>query len=212
MPTFIDESGDTGHASTSKPYFRLAAVWVPSVKTANEIRDAIRRLRKELGRKSSYEFKFAKTGRFNEGRRRFFLTALEFPFRFAACHIRKVEHWEKASSAAQYWAAATALAASLRATYQESEEAKAPLRDPIWVDRNDDQRFLNAIARAFGGLKPRCPESRPLTAPPRFFLSHKDDMIQLVDMICGAVGTRLDGESTWWNMVRDRCIEVSELP
>jgi hypothetical protein len=64
MPTFIDESGDTGHSPTSLPYFRLAAVWIPSLAEANAFREAVRQLRQnrpDLHLEEDFEFKFAKT-------------------------------------------------------------------------------------------------------------------------------------------------------
>ena len=56
MPTFIDESGDTGIvAHGGKPYFRLAAVWLPD---PDAFREAVRLLRRacdsiQLGIKSA---------------------------------------------------------------------------------------------------------------------------------------------------------------
>ena len=50
MPTFIDESGDTGpNPDPGNHCFRLAAVWVPSHDVAEAFRESVRRVRRALG-------------------------------------------------------------------------------------------------------------------------------------------------------------------
>lgn len=53
MPTYIDESGDTGRvANGSSPYFAIAAVWMPDEGEADRFRAEVRALRTKLGLKS----------------------------------------------------------------------------------------------------------------------------------------------------------------
>jgi Protein of unknown function (DUF3800) len=92
MPTFIDESGDTGSTRNGgKPYFRLAAVWVPTHGTAEVFRRKIRELRRTLGLRQDYEFKFAKTHYHPEQRKAFLEVALSDEFRFAVSLIDKTD-------------------------------------------------------------------------------------------------------------------------
>ena len=67
LPTFIDESGDTGRvAGASSDCFRLAAVWVPTKAEANACRDTIRELRTVLELPPSFrEFHYADLGKDN---------------------------------------------------------------------------------------------------------------------------------------------------
>ena len=102
MPTFIDESGDTGRvAGGGKRYFRLAAVWVPNGTVAEMFREAIRGLRRELGLERDYEFKFAKTHRFPERRRAFLDVAIAYDFSFVVSTLDKTHpDWVRADGPA----------------------------------------------------------------------------------------------------------------
>jgi hypothetical protein len=124
MPTFIDESGDTGPANQGgKAYFRLAAVWMPSLDHAEAFREAIRQLRRHLGLRADYEFKFYSTHSHPEQRRAFFDVALAGEFRFAVCSINKTaDYWSSADGPEQHWACATTLAVSFRPLYHQAEE------------------------------------------------------------------------------------------
>jgi Protein of unknown function (DUF3800) len=213
MPTFIDESSDTGHGHGSKPYFRLGAIWLPTLAEAEAFRKAIRKLRQRLGLPLDYEFKFAETHRHPEWRQAFFNTALDFPFRFTVCAIDKTTgRWRKANSREQHWAAATSIASCLYAVYLEAEKVAHPLRDLVVVDRNDDKKFLDAIRTALRGLQSRFHPGIPLTQNPRFRASHPDEVIQLVDMVCGATGAHLAGDVTWYKMIERCCIGLMRIP
>jgi hypothetical protein len=37
-------------------------------------------------------------------------------------------------------------------------------------------------------------------------------MIQLADMVCGGVGAHLDGDSTWYNMIKSRDLGIICIP
>lgn len=57
MPTFIDESGETGCVS---PYFRLAAVWLPTLDAVEAYREAMQEFQLGIGLEG-YEFKSSKS-------------------------------------------------------------------------------------------------------------------------------------------------------
>jgi hypothetical protein len=213
MPTLIDESGDTGHSRNSLPYFRLAAVWLPDLDAAAAFRDSIRRLREELHLGRSFEFKFAATSSHPERRDAFFRRALDYPFQFAWCGLDKTTwYWSKAPAAEQHWATATSLAVCLRSTYLAAEQPSRPLRDQVLVDNNADKAFLHAINRAFRNLRSRLHPDAPMVANARFRGSAPDEAMQLVDMVCGATGAHLNGDSTWYNLIRSRCLGLMQLP
>ncbi|HTU91768.1 MAG TPA: DUF3800 domain-containing protein [Gemmataceae bacterium] len=216
MPTFIDESGDTGFTKNGgKPYFRLAAVWVPSLDQAEAFRQAIRQLRRDLGLRVDYEFKFYNTHKHPEQRRNFLTAALLQPFRFTVCSLDKTAaYWNTAIGAEQQWACATTLAVHLRAVYHRSEQEKGvPLREPVIVDSNSDGNYLNIVKQAFRGLQSKGRPGSSLVGKVRFRKSEPDEMLHLADMVCGAVGSHLDGEdSAWYQMIIERDLGVVCLP
>jgi hypothetical protein len=220
MPTFIDESGDTGRGSGSLPFFRLAAVWVPCLAVADGFREAVGRMRSRFGLKAAHEFKFGWTHGKPEHREAFFGAALDTDFRFAACAIDKTAgDWRSADARAIHWACAVALASSLRATYQAAEAILPPrngrprfLHELVIVDDNQDGAFLAALDRALGGLRSAQSPDVPLVGKVKFGGSGPDVMIQLADMVCGAVGAHITGDGMWYRMIESRCVGLTYLP
>jgi len=216
MPTFIDESGDIGSVrSGGKSYFRLAAVWIPTLDDAEYFRDSIRQLRRDLGLRSSYEFKFVSSHHQPERREAFFQTALAHPFQFAVCAIDKsTGYWKRASGSEQQWATTVSLAVLMRNTYLQSEVLLGPpLREPIIVDDNEDREFLRVVTRSFRGLSSVARPGSSLVGQVAFRSSAAEDVLQLVDMVCGATGAFLDGDDpSWYRMIADREIETLRLP
>jgi len=207
MPTFIDESGDTGQSEDSKPYFRLAAVWLPE---PDRFREAIRLLKRDLGRRSNFEFKFAKTHSLPDDRRRFFQLAMDLQMRFSVCSITKRGYWRNASSKELHWATATSVSVDMGEFYKQFDTPDCQFCDPILVDQNDDRSFLKAIKMAFKAFKSRHHDSL-LTEPPRFRKSHTDEALQLTDMVCGAAGANLDGDCEWWKIIESGCLGMMSL-
>jgi hypothetical protein len=204
MPTFIDESGDVGPMNKGgKAYFRLAALWIPTHDIANSFRDNIRGLRRELGLREGYEFKFSETHHCPSRRERFFAVALDHDFHFAISSIdKREEYWERAGREEQHSVCATDLAAALRPVYCRAEEqAGRLLKDVIAVDDNRDSKYLAVIKSKFRGLKSPLREGTSLVGKVFFHDSSADEALQLADMICGAMG---DSNPHWPNLIADR--------
>jgi Protein of unknown function (DUF3800) len=212
MPTFIDESGDTGPTKDGgTSYFRLAAVWVPTIGDAALFRGKIQRLRLELGLPESFEFKFAKTHRKPELRKAFFSAALSQVFRFAVSSIDKTDiYWTSAHRHEQHWACATELAAALRTVYHQAEEGReSPLKEMIIVDDNADRDFLATIKRQFRGLESKRHPGSSMIGKVLFRSSLPDAMLQLVDMVCGAVGVMIDGnDAVSYDQIAERSLNI----
>jgi hypothetical protein len=156
MPTFIDESGDTGWKPGSLPFFRLAAVWLPTLAEAEARRESIQAVRKKLGMKADHEFKFARTARWPGLRREFFHAALRHEFRFVVCAYDKYRLPAFSVEASEFhWGCAVTLASYLRETYRQAEKLKAIesgkpalLDELVVVDDNKDHDFLATIKLA----------------------------------------------------------------
>ena len=214
MPTFIDESGDTGHSPDSSPFFRLAAVCIGKSES-NAFRFAVRELRRELNLAADFEFKFAWTHSSLARRNAFFSMALMFDWRFAFCTINKRNgRWPLSSKDEQHWVSATCLACGLRSVYHEWEDEydTSPLRDQVLIDDNGDREFLESIWRSFSGVKSKKYRDIPMVRRPKFRKSHQDEALQLTDMICGASGARVSGDSTWYDLIAERCCDFTEFP
>lgn len=212
MPTFIDESGDTGPcADPAHCYFRLAAVWVPSHDEAGAIRAAIREARVALGLRADYEFKFSKTWGHPDRREAFFRAAMGREFRFAFASVDKnQQYWREADKHTIHWATATDLAATLRPTYLTAHLKRVrsggsgPLKELVVVDDNEDKHFLATVTQQFRGLGKGSDPELFLVGKVKFRGSHPEELMQLVDMVCGACGACLDGEHTWYRIIAAR--------
>jgi Protein of unknown function (DUF3800) len=219
MPTFLDESGDTGHEPASAPHFRLAAVWVPTQETAEAFRASIQQLRRDLGLPQAYEFKFARSGPHPERREAFFRVAMGHAFRFAVASVdKRAGDWRTADRGAIHWACAVVLAVTLRPIYRAQEEAQASpgrdrlLRELVVVDDNQDKEFLATIKRKFGELASGRRSGASLVGKVKFRGSGPDELLQLADMVCGAVGAHLDGDSTWYKLIASRDLGITRIP
>ena len=209
MPTFIDESGDTGPIEEGgAPYCRLAAVWVPTIEDAGLFRQRIQQLRQRLGLRRDFEFKFSKTKA--ELVEAFFATALSQEFRFAFGSIDKNEaYWASSHRKEQHWACATEVAAAMRPLYYRAEVGReSPLKERIVVDDNRDRDFLNVVKRQFRGVKSRIYPGSSMIGNVIFCNSLDDEVLQLADMICGATGTMIDGGNrVWYDLIACRNVQ-----
>lgn len=81
MPTFIDESGNTGWKPGSLPFFRLASFCLPIFATAETGCTSIQAARVLEETKADKEFKIARTAHRPETRRAIYRAALWHEFR-----------------------------------------------------------------------------------------------------------------------------------
>ncbi len=215
MPTFIDESGETGRVS---PHFRLAAVWLPTQGDVEAYRAAIQHFQQQQGLEG-YEFKFSKP--MQQARREaYFQAAMAHPFRFAVASVDKQDaEWRDAGGPVIHWACAVSLAATLRATYCGEEARRAaiegndhPLNELVVVDDNQDGKFLTVIKKKFREMASGVRAGSPLVGKVKFRGSGPNELIQLADMVCGAVGAHLDGDSMCYEIISARSLGIARIP
>lgn len=215
MPTFIDESGETGAVS---PAFRLAAVWLPTQADVEAFRASIRQFQQQAGLEG-YEFKASKSLSLDR-RTAYFRAAMAHPFRFAAASVDK-QHadWREAGASVIHWACVVSLAGSLRNVYLEEEARRAaagggnrPLSELVVVDDNQDGKFLALIKRKFRELRSGVRPGSPLVGKVKFRGSGPEELIQLADMICGVVGDCLAGDAPCYNIVAERDLGITRIP
>jgi hypothetical protein len=83
------------------------------------------------------------------------------------------------------------------------------LDELVVVDDNEDKRFLAMVRETFRSLGSSCTPPIFLIGKVRFRGSGPDELIQLVDMVCGAYGAHLDGDSTWYRMIAARDVAAA---
>ena len=215
MPTFIDESGETGSVS---PYFRLAAVWLPTLEAVEAYRMTIREFQRKFGL-VGYEFKSSKSISLDR-RLSFFRAAMAHHFKFTVSSVDKQHpEWRAADGADIHRACAVSLAGSLRRVYLEEEARRSkesggdhPLNELVIVDDNRDSNFLTIIKQTFREMRSGVRSGSPLVGKVKFRGSGPEELIQLVDMICGAVGDSLGGENTCYKLIESRDLGITLIP
>jgi hypothetical protein len=147
---------------------------------ADDCRARISSLRPELGMKLSgkeAEFHF---WQMHEERRIAFLNAVApFPFKFFSCTIDKARLSGKAWQKKEFMYE--------RAGVMTLDMARADMRETNLVfdatsSRKFDQEFLRKLKKHAGSA-----EKLPIIKETRRLDSYKDDLVQLIDMICGAI-------------------------
>ncbi len=179
----FDESGDTGvrklclKKNKPSPYFSVAAVVFPELEQAAACEKRIISLREELSLSPNYEFHFPSAGK--RGRKEFLRAVKEFEFHYAVTTIDKREltgnAWNKKSYLYQHAARMTL------------DAIKAHLFGArVFIDKSGDKKFDKEICsflKKHAGLH----ETKPRIVAASSYDSKKHNLVQLVDMVCGAV-------------------------
>ena len=147
MPTFIDESGDTGTKEGASACFRLAAVVFDCPADVERYSARLSALRLRLGLKQDFEFHFTKIG--HHLRVSFFEALAEVPFTFVACSVKKsVLARVDLNKQTICEKAMVGLIRNLEPRYREIEarlELPRGLKDGIVDDECKDATFLRAL-------------------------------------------------------------------
>jgi Protein of unknown function (DUF3800) len=177
----MDESGDPGMklGEGYSDYFTVCLVLFPDEADAELCRARIHSLRAELGMKLSgkaSEFHFCKL---SHERREAFLTEVSaFPFSFFTATITKARLSGRAWLKKDYM---YETAATMAIDLVRDELLEAKLVFDATSSRTFDWGLLRKLKKHVGTY-----EGLPVIKETRRFDSHKDDLIQLVDMVCGA--------------------------
>ena len=213
MPTYIDESGDTGIKKGSTPYFRLAAVFFEDTIQIERMSERLSDLRTDLGLPRSYEFRFAKT--VHDIRMAFFKAVAAEPFRFIVSSFDKHRFdFGKLTKDIVKEKTIHGLIKHLGERYLIVDEclgSPGGLKELIVYDECDDPAFERALRDGFKPFSAARSSGRRLIRDIRPGKSKADPGIQLVDMVCGATGKHIDGHSVYYDLIRSKTWAIEVL-
>ena len=207
MPTFIDESGGFGWDNDqAKTYFTLAAVWFETPDAAFACEEVIAGVRIALQLPAAFQFHFTEI---NHDQRMAFLRAVSVcNFEYVTCTLLKQKQgrwllgreWRKRDYFFEKIIAP--VVQELEGKLQLAQQNKnTPLNEHVVHDKNTDQIYLKTLRNQFIG--PKAPTGRSLVKKVREG-PKSDDLIQLVDMVCGAVVNTFDASSVYENLLKGR--------
>ncbi len=206
MLVFFDESGDTGWKmdNGSSELFTVTMVVFEDHDEAQATDDRIALLRRELGKGTDYEFHFAKTP--DPIRRAFFEAVAPHNFFFFSFVIAKRE------LDAKDWSSAEAFYRWVCGLIFES--AKPHLDNAIVrLDESGGRGFRAQVGTDLKRQMNR-DSGRTLVKKVVFSDSKANNLLQLVDMVCGAVA-RAQSENQkadFYRLIRHRQIWVRRWP
>jgi len=213
MPTYIDESGDTGTKKGSAPYFRLAAVFFEDTIQIERFSERLSALRTELGLRQLYEFRFSKT--VHDIRMAFFKVAAAEPFHFIVSSFEKhTFDYGKLTKDVVKEKTIDGLIKHLGECYLTVEEclnSRGGLKELIVYDACDDPAFERALRDGFKTISATRSCGRRLIRDIKPGKSKSDPGIQLVDMVCGATGKHIEGQSIYYNLISNKAWAIEVL-
>jgi Protein of unknown function (DUF3800) len=213
MPTYIDESGDAGIKDGSTPYFRLAAVHFNDTSQVERLAECLVSVRAKLGLPQSYEFRFAKSA--HNIRMSFFTAVAAQPFVFIACSFEKNTFDPRILSKDSVRDGTIGgLLKHLAEWYRLIEERLDPdggLKELIVYDECDDPAFERAIRAGLKVMTAGRQRNGRLIRDIKSGKSKCDPGIQLVDMVCGAVGRHISGESGYYKLIETKAVAIEIL-
>jgi hypothetical protein len=184
MLVFVDESGDCGmkRKEGTSELFVIAAVTFNDNQDAENCDKRIAELRQECFRSKNLEFKFNKCC--DDYREAFLKGVAEFDFFYLAFGLNKAKLYgpgfEFKDSFYKYTAKLL------------FENAKPYLRDAsVLIDRTGNREFRQQLERY---LKSRINIDSEIIRKVKTEPSHSNNLLQLADMICGAVARSLRTE------------------
>lgn len=202
----MDESGDVGSKlnSGSSPFFVLTAVIFSTPADADNCDSAIDQLRVDLGEHPAYEFHFSKCS--DRIRQAFFERIAKERFVYASFVLNKAKTFSPKFSTqdGMYGYLSRWLFANMRSRLREAK---------VVLDRCADRQFRDRLKKALHA-EFKDAEGRPLIRKLALQDSRSQNLLQLADMVCGAVnrscGPRSDHR--FRNLIRKNEERVRQWP
>jgi len=209
MLVFVDESGDTGlkFGKGSSEFFTVALVVFEENEEAQAADARITLLRREMGRSAGFEFHFVHNS--VDVRRKFFQAIVPYNFFYFGYVIDKSQ-------------IQTAGLEQKEAFYKYAcglvfESAKPYLDNAVVrFDASGSQEFQGDLARYLRQKinEPKAVRQRIRKVTPDD--SHRNNLLQMADMVCGALARSVQGEGSdadsYRKIIKHREISVRIIP
>ncbi|MCL4354399.1 DUF3800 domain-containing protein [Patescibacteria group bacterium] len=199
MLIFMDESGDTGfkfHLSSSR-YFVLTMVIFDSLEAAGKANEAVKEVRKELKRSESLEFKFS-TGTNDEAKRVFFRRLSKHDFRYRSVVIDKSLLTKREPHNPEE-------SLYMLITDQLFLRAQGHIKNAaVFIDRTAKSKtFIQEFNHYL--RKKLNTDMNKLIGDIRHKDSRSNNLLQLADMVCGAIYRKYNRkDESFYKMIKKR--------
>ncbi len=210
MPTFIDESGDSGPGVKSARHFRLVAVWFSSMEDVEQYIAKIGDLKVQMNISQDFEFHFAKIS--HPQRLRFYEAVAELPFRFAFQNFDK-DQFNRDFLDKERIIASTieGMVRLLTGHYLEFARSGNKVSERVIYDECNDKKYTSSLQSAFNSISSHSEETRKFIKSVKPGKSKSDLRIQLADMICSATCRHLDGDNSYFDSFRGKAIGIETV-
>lgn len=204
MLVFFDESGDTGFkfGCGSSELFTVTMVVFEEREEAQACDDRITLLRREIGKTADYEFHFVHVS--DASKRAFFEAIAPYNFFFFSFVIAKRE------LDAKDWPSPEAFYRWVCGLIFESAKPYL-LNATVRLDQSGGKGFRAQVGTDLKRLMNRG-DGRNLIKAVKFAPSKGNNLLQLADMICGAVARFQNGKDGYYHQIRHRQIWVRRWP
>lgn len=198
MLAVIDESGDPGFSIGSSPYFVVVMILFDRFADAQCVAHIIQNTKRQMSVRRELKF----NGSSNRVRTQFMDAMRNQPFRFRAVAIHK--HAIRDSSLRKY-----PKQFAFHAFHRLMSEGQSPFNQSavLKIDRYGDRSVRDTLATY---LRQHLP--RGTIKSIKFVDTRHDVLIQLADMIAGAVAKSLgdDADDQWINMIAARTEHIAK--
>ena len=188
MLVFLDDSGDPGFkvSKGSSPCFVIAMVIFDDPLEAERCAVAIKELRRDLGLDDAYEFRFSKCNR--EFRLAFLKCVSKFSFRIRAIIMDKSIIYSTVLRESKESFYSYTIKLVLQHSFQRIQDARLKL------DGHGDRTFRRELQSYLRRELKGKPGEKPIFSALRFENSRQNVLVQLADMVAGALRRHAEGK------------------
>jgi hypothetical protein len=203
MLIFIDESGDCGMKSKESALnFTLAAVLFKTLEGAHACEDAICQLRRRMGLSADFWFHFTHLS--DKMRKDFFNAVAPFDFLYVVSTLGKRRLTDERWKGKRFFydeacrRLAEALEAPMRSCYASGGK---PTQGEAFISATDEAVYIRLMQDHLQRLK--ADNGRPFLKKAKPKKSKTSSLLQLADMVCGAVACQQNhGRGEFRKMIR----------